>query len=128
MIPVRASNWVDRNDPIEPALARVLGQTLGVPADDPRLTTHALTIRGLVEAYGSEVHVARLLRGIFAEFGQGEPTREAAYTLGIALWHIAKAGLVRDAGLRHARELAKQLPPEPKLAAKLERAILNAPE
>lgn len=39
-------NWVDRGDPIETTLARVLGHALNREADDPKLIAHCLTIRG----------------------------------------------------------------------------------
>jgi hypothetical protein len=122
----KASNWVDRNEPLEETLARVLGHSLGLRQDDARLTEHVLTIRGLVEADGTEVHVARHLRAVFEAFNLPEPEGAMRRALGIALWHIAKAGLVRDYAERRARELMERLPPEPSLSQSLRAALLRA--
>ena len=123
----KASNWVDRFEPLEPILSRVLGHAFGVDAADPRLVEHALTIRGLVESDATEVHVASYVRGLFASFELPAPDGSTSRTLGIALWHVAKAGLVRDRAERRAAELMDQLPPEPRLAESLKAAILRAP-
>ena len=124
----KTGNWVDRGDPLEQTLSRVLGFALQREADDPQLVEHVLTIRGLVEADATEVHVSRYLRPLFITFCGEEPDREFRRTLGIALWHIAKAGLVRDRARRHADELRRQLPPEPRLAERLARSIIRAPD
>jgi hypothetical protein len=123
----KASNWVDRGEPLERTLARVLGHSLGLGEDDPQLTEHVLTIRGLVEADGTEVHVARHLRAVFAALDRPEPDGPMRRALGIALWHIAKAGLVRDQAERRARELMEQLPPKPPMSKRLREAMLRAP-
>lgn len=127
MSPRKASNWVDRGDAIEPTLGRVLGHALGLQADDPRLTEHLLAIRGLVEADATEVHVTRYVRPLFPLFLQREADGAMSRALGIALWHIAKVGLVRDRARRRAEELVRQLPSEPRLAESLAAAILRAP-
>ena len=128
MNPRKASNWVDRGDALEETLGRVLGHALGVEADDPTLQEHLLAIRGLVESDATEVHVTRYVRPLFPLFLQREADATLSRTLGIALWHIAKAGLVRDRAARRADELIRQLPPEPRLADQLRDAILRAPE
>ncbi len=128
MNPRKASNWVDRGDALEQTLARVLGHPLGVAADDPGLQEHILAIRGLVEADATEVHVPRYVRPLFPLFLQRDADATLSRTLGIALWHIAKAGLVRDRAARRADELIRQLPPEPRLADQLREAILRAPD
>lgn len=127
MKPRKASNWVDRGDALEQTLGRVLGHALGFEADDPRLQEHLLAIRGLVEADATEVHVTRYVRPLFPLFLEHEADAVLSRTLGIALWHIAKAGLVRDRAARRADELVRQLPPEPRLAESLRDAILRAP-
>lgn len=127
MSPRKASNWVDRGDPLERTLARVLAHALGVEADEPRLQEHLLAVRGLVEADATEVHVTRYVRPLFAIFLQRDADAHLSRTLGIALWHIAKVGLVRDRAARRADELVRQLPPEPHLADQLTAAILRAP-
>lgn len=127
MHPRKASNWVDRGDALEQTLGRVLGHALGFEADDPRLQEHVLAIRGLVEADATEVHVTRYVRPLFPLFLRHESDAVLSRTLGIALWHIAKAGLVRDRAERRVDELVRQLPPEPRLAESLRDAILRAP-
>jgi hypothetical protein len=127
MSPRKASNWVDRGDALEESLARVLGHALGVDADDVRLAEHVLAIRGLVESDATEVHVTRYVRPLFPIFLQRDADATVSRTLGIALWHIAKAGLVRDVAKRRADELARQLPAPPSLAQQLGNAIEHAP-
>lgn len=127
MCPQKASNWVDRGDSLESTLGRVLGHALNVEADDTRLEEHLLNIRGLVEADATEVHVTRYVRPLFPLFLQRDADATLSRTLGIALWHIAKAGLVRDNAARRADQLVRQLPPEPRLAEQLTNAILRAP-
>ena len=123
----RASNWVDRDEPLEHTLARVLGHPLGMAPDDPRLTEHVLTIRGQVEADATEVHVAAYVRSLFPLFELADIEGSASRILGIALWHIAKAGLVRDRARRQLALADAQRPPGPRLADQLATAIANAP-
>jgi hypothetical protein len=127
MSPRKASNWVDRGDALEHTLDRVLGHALGFEEHDLRLTEHVLAIRGLVEADATEVHVTRYVRPLFPLFLQRDADATLTRTLGVALWHIAKAGLVRDRAARRAEELIRQLPPDPRLADQLRDAILRAP-
>ena len=63
-------------------------------ADAPWLAEHAAAIRGMVEAGASEVHVAGYLYRCLREFALPVPPR--GRTTAIALWHMAKAALVRD--------------------------------
>ncbi len=123
----KASNWVDRFEPLEPILSRVLAHAFRMDAADARLVEPVLTVRGLVEADATEVHVAGYVRSLFASFGLPAPDGSTNRTLGVALWHVAKAGLIRDRGERRAAELMNQLPPEPRLAESLKAAILRAP-
>ena len=124
----KASNWVDRGEPLEGTLGRVLGFALGLEGGDPQLLPHVLTIRGLVEADATEVHVGRHVRSILESMGRPALAPPAQRTLGIALWHIAKAGLVRDLAERRLEELSRQLPAERPLAERLAEAILRAPD
>lgn len=111
----KIGNWVDRFEPLEPILGRLLAHAFGVAATDPRLVEPALTIRGLVEADATEVHVAAYVRSLFPSFGvDSEPQAGTRRLLGIALWHVAKVGLVRDRAERRAQELMLQLPPKPR--------------
>lgn len=120
-------NWVERNDPIEPELVRVLAHPLGLSHDDARLLEHALAIRGLVEAGGNEVDVTVYARRLFEPFGLPKPDAVVARLLGLALWHVTKAGLVRNNAQRRVAELVQQLPPEAPLSERLAAAIERAP-
>jgi hypothetical protein len=123
----KVGNWVDRFEPLEPIVSRALSHAFGIAAGDSRLLEPALTIRGLVEADATEVDVARYVRGLFVSFGLPEPAAGAPRLLGIALWHIAKAGLVRDRAERRAQELLQQVPLEPRWSESVQAAILRAP-
>lgn len=94
----KASNWVDRGDPPNPTLRRVLAHFFERfdPADEPWLEEHALIVLGMVAADATEVHVAGYLRSVVRQ--TGAPTREplGARAVAVALWHVAKAALVRD--------------------------------
>jgi hypothetical protein len=93
-----ASNWVDRGEPPNHTLTRVLSRFFERqdPAYQPWLEEHANIILGMVAADATEVHVAGYLRSVAEK--EGVPAREPlnARPTAVALWHIAKAGLVRD--------------------------------
>src|SRR3954464_4359552 len=92
----KADNWVDRGDPCEPVLARVLAHYFDRrdPLDAPWNAEHARAIRGLVEAGGTETHVGGYLYRVLRELDK--PALPRGRTTAIALWHVAKAALVRD--------------------------------
>ena len=92
----RADNWVDRGEPCEPVLARILAHYFERrdATDATWNAQHAAAIRGLVEAGGTEIHVAGYLYRELRELGKPAPPR--GRTTAIALWHVAKAALVRD--------------------------------
>ena len=92
----KADNWVDRGEPAEPHMQRVLAFYFDrhAEADAPWIAEHASAIRGMVEAGASEVHVAGYLYRCLRELALPAPLR--GRTTAIALWHIAKAALVRD--------------------------------
>ncbi len=92
----QTSNWVDRGDPVEAPLARVLGAALGVGADDPRLSDCITVVRGQVEAAATEGDVATYVRSLFATFDRPVLDVATHRILGTALWHLAKVGLDRD--------------------------------
>jgi hypothetical protein len=119
-----ASNWVDRDEPVEGKLARVLSFLFDRDPAAPEVLEWASTIRSMVEADASEVQLAAYLGSLPGAASLTESPR----LLAIAFWHIAKSGLVRDAAARRAEELGgAQLPAEP-LSEFLERTILAAPE
>ncbi len=94
----KAANWVDRGEPAIPTLRRVLAHFFGRfgESDVAWLDEHAATIEGMVAADATEVHIAAYLRSLSAEEGSEAPERPSARPAAIALWHIAKAALVRD--------------------------------
>jgi hypothetical protein len=98
IIAKNASNWVDRGEPSTRTLRRVLAYFF--ERQDPRfeswLDDQAVIVAGMVAADATEIHVAGYLRSVVREIGG--PAREplGARSTAIALWHIAKAALVRD--------------------------------
>jgi hypothetical protein len=94
----KASNWVDRGEPPHATLRRVLAHFFERRAseDAPWLDEQANIVLGMVAADATEVHIAGYLRSLVRE--SGAPTREplGERPAAIALWHIAKAALVRD--------------------------------
>ncbi|MFN2602904.1 MAG: hypothetical protein ABR582_09145 [Gemmatimonadaceae bacterium] len=93
-----ASNWVDRGEPPNATMRRVLAHFFERfdPSDEDWLEEHVLIVIGMVDADATEVHIAGYLRSVVRQ--TGFPTREplGARKTAIALWHIAKAALVRD--------------------------------
>jgi hypothetical protein len=93
-----ASNWVDRGESPNATIRRVLAHYFERLDSDsvPWLDEHSAIIIGMVQADATEVHIVGYLKSIARESGfpEGEPrgAREAA----VALWHVAKAALVRD--------------------------------
>ena len=93
-----AGNWVDRGAPPEPVLRRILAHHFDRhdPADEPWLDEHARAVLGMVHADAPEQQVAGYLRSVARGLGlpPGEPP--ATRMVAVALWHAAKAALVRD--------------------------------
>ena len=66
--------------------------------DEAWLSDAARTIVGMVEADASDVLIAGYLKHLAREHGIEFPAR--AHLASVAVWHIAKAALVRDAAVR----------------------------
>src|SRR5436190_19934422 len=102
----KASNWVDRGEPPHPVVRRVLAHFFERldPKYQPWLDEHALIILGMVAADATEVHIAGYLRSVVRDCHF--PTREplGARPAAVALWHIAKAAMVRDQAERVLQE------------------------
>ena len=93
------------------------------------LDEQALIIAGMVAADATEVHVAGYLRSVVREIGT--PTREplGARPAAIALWHIAKAALVRDFAERVLRgEIPVNQPTEDTFSHWVATRLLSAEE
>lgn len=106
----KAGNWVDRGEPANPTLRRVLAHFFERldPADEAWLDEHAQTVLGMVAADATEIHIAGYLKSVARQ--TGHPTREAlgARAAAVTLWHVAKSALVRDFA---ERVLRGEIPP-----------------
>ena len=120
----KASNWVDRGEPPGPTLRRYLGALFqrDLNSDARWLGEHAETILGMVAADATEVHVAGYLRTIARDLGfpDGEPV--GVRMCANALWHVAKAALVRDFA---ERVLRGEVPPNAATEAPLGRWLAS---
>jgi len=98
IISSKASNWVDQGRPPQRVMRRVLAFLFNkhTPEDQPWLESHANTIVGMVAADAREVQVANYLRSLEPNEELGTGRGDDSRLAGIALWHIAKAALVRD--------------------------------
>ncbi len=123
--PRRSGNWVQRDEPLEDKLIRVMAYQFKRPTGDPKLMEWASLLRGMVEADASEVQVAAWLATL-------PPPLDAppghTRLLAIALWHIAKCGLVRDAADRRITELMRGQPRQESMGEFLARTVANAPD
>lgn len=108
MINTKASNWVDRGEPPEPTLARVLASYLELEpsANEGRLREYAAAVRGMAEADATEDNIAGYLRTLESTHLAAEHPARHRRAAAIALWHIAKAAEVRDRALRLMAEHA----------------------
>lgn len=125
----KANNWVDRGEPPEPTLCRILAFYFGRhgAADEPWLAEHATAIRGLVEAHGTEIHVATYLYRVLRDLDLPAPPR--GRVTAIALWHAAKAALVRDFAERVLRgEVPRPVPTGEPLSQWLTARLLTPAE
>ena len=126
-----AGNWVDRGEPAEPVICRILAHHFDRHAEDdaPWLLQHARTVLGMVEADAPEAQVAGYLRSVARELGlePGQPV--GTRLVAVALWHAAKAAQVRDFAERVLRgEVPVNTPtPEP-LGEWLAARLLNEDE
>ena len=94
----KASNWVDRGEPPNATLRRVLAHFF--ERQDPKflpwLEQQATIVLGMVEADATEVHIAGYLRSVVREIEWPKREPLGARECGLTLWHVAKAALVRD--------------------------------
>jgi hypothetical protein len=92
----KASNWVDRGAPPVPVLERILQffyERHGAE-DQVWLRAAAEDVLGMVAADATDIQIAGYLKSVARTQGIEFPAR--ARLTSIALWHIAKAALVRD--------------------------------
>jgi hypothetical protein len=112
MINPSASNWVDRGESPEPTLVRVLSSYLELEpaAHQAELLEYARIVRGMAEADATEVQIAGYLRTLEGTHLTAEHPARHRRAVGVALWHIAKAGEVRDRAQRLIAEYAAAIP------------------
>ena len=109
----QASNWVDRGAPAVPEIARTLRffYDRHDPDDAPRLQDAAQMLFGMVAADASEVQIAGYLKHLAREFAVPFPPH--ARLASVAVWHTAKAALVRDAAARRMTSEGPRPSPAP---------------
>jgi hypothetical protein len=112
MINPKASNWVDRGEPPEPTLRRVLASYLELEpsAFEPQLGEYAAALRGMAEADATEVQLAGYLRSLEAKHLAAEHPARHRRAVAIALWHVVKAAEVRDRAMRLVEEYTASEP------------------
>jgi hypothetical protein len=107
----KAHNWVDRGDPADPIIQRMLAHLFGLlPIEENRhrLALPATTLIAMVAADATEVHLVGYLRSAARELGVDDTTLPALRVHAIAMWHVAKVALVRDFA---ERVLSGEIPP-----------------
>jgi hypothetical protein len=128
MISDKASNWVDRGEPPEPTVKRILSFYLHLEpaASDADLSEYAGTIRGMTEADATEVHIASYLRTLEERHAVVDHTSRDRRAVAISLWHVVKAAEVRDRALRLIREYAARLKEtQPRLSTLIAERLLG---
>jgi len=106
----KAHNWVDRGDPADPTIQRLLAHFYGLELDESRqrLALPASTIVGMVAADATEVHLVGYMRSLARELRVEDRPLQFVRVTAIAIWHAAKAALVRDFA---ERVLRGEVPP-----------------
>jgi hypothetical protein len=126
MISSKASNWVDRGEPPEPTLARILAYYLHMDQGAHALGEYISTIRGMAEADATEIHIAQYLATLEQKHAVADHSPRERRSVAIALWHIVKAAEVRDRAMRlldaHAEKADKN---KPRLSTWLAERILD---
>jgi hypothetical protein len=94
----KAGNWVDRGDPSNPTLRRVLAVFFERDTSNHEawLDEQANIVIGMVAADATEIHIAGYLRSVVRETGSPDRHPLGARSAAICMWHIAKVALVRD--------------------------------
>jgi hypothetical protein len=127
----KASNWVDRGEPAGPTLRRILAYLFGKHTDnDARwLGERADTVLGMVAADATEIHIIGYLRNVAREAGTPDDQLPDVRPAAIALWHAAKAALVRDLAERVLNgEIPPNDPTEERLSSWLASKLLTPEE
>lgn len=93
----QAGNWVDRGASALPVMQRCLEFFFERhdPADQAWLRRAAEDVYGMVAADATDIQIAGYLKSVARSQGLEFPPKARLHS--IALWHMAKAALVRDA-------------------------------
>ena len=131
IISKKSNNWVDRGEPAGPTLQRILAHLFDRhdPSASVWLHEQATAVLGMVAADATEVQVSGYLRSVARDLGfpAGEPT--GVRPMATALWHAAKAALVRDLAERVLRgEIPPNEPTREPLAQWLAARLLSPEE
>ena len=126
MISSKAGNWVDRGEPPEPTLTRVLSFYLHLEMEAPELVEYVGVIRGLAEADATEITIAQYLTTLEQRHAVADHGPRERRSLAIALWHIVKSAEVRDRAVRQLRAYAEKVEKtKPRLSTWLAERILD---
>ena len=125
-----AHNWVDRGDAPDPTIQRLLAHLYGLELDEcrPQLELPASTIIGMVAADATEVHLVGYLRSVARDLEVDDRPLQYIRVTAIAIWHAAKAALVRDFAERVLRGEVPPNDPTPKPLAEWLASRLLTPE
>ncbi len=93
-------NWVNRGQPPEPELTRLLAVYLekDVVTDGATLRPYVTALREMAEAGTSDAQLAGYLKHVEQEVGRPQETGRVRQLAAIALWHIARCAIIRAAG------------------------------
>jgi hypothetical protein len=110
IISKQASNWVDRGESSRATIERILGRFLERnPATEMEwFREQADIIAGMVAADATEIHLVGYLRSLLVYREDLVRDSGTVRLTAIALWHVAKAALVRDFA---ERVLRGEIPP-----------------
>jgi len=102
-----AANWVDRGQPVEIEIVRLLAVFLELDPDGEgsALRPHAVALLGMVQADASEAQLAGYLNHVETTFGQELKPGPTRVLTAAAVWHAAKVALVRDRLVRLAEHV-----------------------
>lgn len=123
-------NWVDAGHPPGPTLCRLLAHHFGrdVDADAEWLDEQATLVLGIVLADAGEGAVTSHLAAVARAEGRRPAAPGTHRMAAAALWHAAKAALVRDAAERARRDPPRPARTTADLGRRLPELLLSAEE
>lgn len=105
LISRKAGNWVDLGEPSLPKIRIILAHFYDwhEDADVTHLEEVAATVTAMVAADATDIQVASYLRSVARSGGSDSIVPPNARLTAVAIWHVAKAALTRDAAERVLR-------------------------